>query len=703
MVIPMRKNTNPGSVINTAKLLVVSLFCLATPLVVFAESEVKGKIINSPVKIENSANIAAGSDNKAKHSSVSLKKARLSGTVINSVQSKAATNVAAGKRNIASQGSVSISRGTVKGVVSNKVTTKSTSNLAVGSSNQANQSSVSVKISRVKGTVSNTSKGSNMINAAVGRRNQANQSAVIIKNSSISGKVVNSSVGSSKVNIASGKNNKANQGSVVIGNSRIRGSVINKSTMQKSTNIAVGTNNSASQGAIVIGGAQVDGAVVNIVTGENSVNAAVGYGSEANQASIVIDGEQVGSDSVATMEQSNFHEGSGNMGQEAVTLLPIPQLGPGEDERTTAAVTEAKVAREPKEHTVAQHVPGQIVFLVDNDKAGLASLERVAQKYHLNVGEQTVLKSLNRIMVVASTVKDAEEIAEALKKESGVYNSQPNYIFTTMGEKDPLSPMQNLVSMLDLREVHDQVSGKNITVAVVDTGVEVEHQDLRSSIVGYQNFISDSVYQGEIHGTAVAGIIGADINEHGIVGIAPDVSLLALRACRQVSKKSAVGECFSTSLVPSVDAAISANVDVVNLSLGAHVNDSLLSMIIDSGHERGIVFAAPVGNDPSAENIAFPASHDKVISIAGLDEHGNPLPNKRLASMADAVAPASHLFVTTPGNSYNFIDGTSLASASISGIIALSKGKKNSQDSPCLPHYNSAVPWPKQVFLFIGL
>jgi len=585
--------SNSGQVIKTAKLLVILLFCLTTPLVVFAKSAIQGNIINTPTKIENSANIAAGSDNKAMQFSVALKNTRMSGNVVNSVQSKTAVNVAAGKRNV------------------------------------------------------------------------------------------------------------ANQGSVRIENSRIRGSVMNTSTMQKSTNMAVGNNNSASQAAIVMGGAQVHGIVVNNAAVEDSINVAVGYKNEATQSSIIVDGNHTGNESAATMMQDTFHADSSSTEQEVISLLPMDRTKQGK--RSTPVYTGRKRAQNTKEQQAAQHVPGQVVFLVDNDKAGLASLDRVTQKYHLNVGEKTVLKSLNRIMVVSSTARNAAEIAEALNNESGVYNSQPNYIFATMGGKDPLSPMQNLVSMLNLQEVHGKVSGKNITVAVIDTGVEVEHQDLRPRIIGYQNFISGSVYQGEIHGTAVAGIIGADRNEYGIVGIAPNVSLLALRACRQVSKMSAMGECFSTSLVRSLDAAISAGVDVANLSLGAHVNDTLLSMMIDSGHEKGIVFTAPVGNDPTAENIAFPASHDKVISIAGLDELGNPLPNKRLASMADAVAPATHLFVTQPGNSYNFIDGTSMASASISGIIALSMEKKNGANSLCLPRFNSAVPWPRQVFLCLGL
>ena len=529
-------------------------------------------------------------------------------------------------------------------------------------------------------------------NMAVGNDNQANQSAIIIKNSSIRGTLTNSSGGNSKVNMAIGTDNKADQGSVRIENSKIRGTVTNTSTMQKSANMAVGNSNSASQAAIVMGGAQLRGIAVNNATGnatgENAINVAVGNRNEANQSSIVVDGDQAGNVSSVTMPQNNFHTASG---------------GTGQGERSTLAYTGGKRAQDREEQKAAQHVPGQVVFLVDNDKAGLAGLDRVAKKYHLEVDEKTVLKSLNRIMVVSSTAKDSAEIAKALKNESGIYNSQPNYVFATMGRQDPLSSMQNLVSLLDLHEVHRKVSGKNITVAVVDTGVEVEHEDLRARIVGHQNFISNSVYQGEIHGTAVAGIIGADKNEYGIVGIAPDVSLLALRACRQVSKTTALGECFSTSLVRSLDAAISAKVNVVNLSLGAYVNDALLSMMIDSGHEKGIVFTAPVGNDPAAENIAFPASHDKVISVAGLDELGNPLPNKRLASLADAVAPATHLFVTAPGNSYNFIDGTSLASASISGIIALSMEKKIARNPPCLPRFTSAVPWPKQVFSCLGL
>ena len=654
LVMPMMIHcSTAGPVIKAAIFCSILCHLFVTPVGVSAESVIQGDVINAPNKIEKSGNIAAGSDNQAVHSSIAVKNSRINSTIVNSGESKSAMNVAAGKRNV------------------------------------AGQSSVAVTTSTVKGTLSNTSTGKNMQNAAVGNRNQANQSATVIKNSSINATLSNTSKGEANVNMAIGADNKADQGSVRIENSKIRGTVANTSVMQKSTNMAMGTGNSASQAAIVMDGTKLRGLVANTASGENGVNVAAGYRNEASQGSIVVDGGgQAGIGSEATLHPNTLYTDVAARGQE---------------EHVAASYTGRKRAQDSEEQKAARHVPGQVIFLIDNDKAGLAGLDRVAQKYHLNVDEKTLVKSLDRIMVVSSTTKDATEIAGSLKKESGIYNPQPNYVFSTMGREDPLSSMQNLVSMLDLQEVHGKVTGRNITVAVVDTGVEVAHEDLRHRIVGHQNFISSSAYQGEIHGTAVAGIIGADKNECGIVGIAPDVSLLALRACRQVKKSAAMGECFSTSLVRSLDAAISAKVDVVNLSLGAYVNDTLLGMMIDSGHGKGIVFAAPVGNDPAAENMAFPASHDKVISVAGLDERGNPLPNKYLASMADAVAPATHLFVTSPGNGYNYIDGTSLASASISGIIALSMEKKIARNSPCLPRFKSALPWPQQVFSCIGL
>mgnify|MGYP000961141045 CR=1 FL=1 len=654
----------------------------------FAASEVVGDVINAPKAMEGGANLAAGSDNTAAHSSISLKNTKIGGIVANTMHSGSSLNVASGKNNTATQGSISVSQSTVKGGVHNSGETKNSSNLAVGRDNQASQSSVVVKNSLVGGSLSNSSVGNGSVNIAAGTRNQANQSTVTVRNSALAGTVANSAAGNLKVNAAVGTDNRAEQGAIRVENSSVRGKVVNTAQLNKSANMAVGTANSAAQGAVAFEGTRLQGMVVNAATAANAANAAVGYRNEANQASIVVDGGQPGGWVYQPPSTTVAQAYGSGPAQEVQARLPVGGRGDGKD---------------LKGGKTAQHVPGQVIFLVDNDKAGLAGLDRIAKKYGLEVGKKTVLRSLNRIMVVSSVKRDAAEVAASLKKETGIHNPQPNYVFATMGQEDPLSSMQNLVAMLDLPALHGKVSGRKVTVAVIDTGVEVEHEDLRSRLVGHQNFIDDSPYQGEVHGTAVAGIIGAANNDCGIVGIAPQVSMLALRACRQVDRDTARGECFSTSLVQSVDAAILARADVVNLSLGAYVEDDLLGVMIDSGHEQGMVFAAPVGNDPNAERLAFPASHDKVISVAGFDEQGRPLPNRRLAVMADAVAPATNIFTTIPGNGYNFIDGTSLASASITGILALARERKPGRGEFCVPRLGSAIPWSKQVYSCLDL
>ena len=678
----------PASAATAAAVWAILLGSLLLARGGFAASEVVGDVINAPKAIDRGVNLAAGNDNTAAHSSISLKNTKVGGIVVNTMHSGSSINVASGKSNTATQGSISVSQSTVKGGVHNSGATKNVNNVAVGRDNQASQSSVVVKNSLVGGSLSNSSSGSGGVNIAAGTRNQANQSTVTVRNSVLAGTVANTASGNLKVNAAVGTDNRADQGAIRVENSTIRGKATNTAQLDKSVNMSVGTANSAAQGAVALERTSLQGMVVNAATAANAANAAVGYRNEANQASIIVDGGQPGGWVYQPPSSSAVQAYGSGPAEEVQARLPVGGRADGKDLKGGRTV---------------QHVPGQVVFLVDNDKAGLAGLDRVAKKYGLEVGKKTVLRSLNRIMVVSSVKRDAAEVAASLKKEAGVHNPQPNYVFATMGQEDPLSPMQNLVAMLDLPALHGKVSGKKVTVAVIDTGVEVEHEDLRSRVVGHQNFIDDSPYQGEVHGTAVAGIIGAANNECGIVGIAPQVALLALRACRQVDRDTARGECFSTSLVQSVDAAILARADVVNLSLGAYVEDDLLGVMIDSGHEQGMVFAAPVGNDPNAERLAFPASHDKVISVAGLDEQGHPLPNRRLAVMADAVAPATNIFTTIPGNGYNFIDGTSLASASITGILALARERKPGQGESCVPRLGSAIPWSRQVYSCLDL
>lgn len=335
--------------------------------------------------------------------------------------------------------------------------------------------------------------------------------------------------------------------------------------------------------------------------------------------------------------------------------------------------------------TATAFVPGQILLITPATPEGMDTIENIGQKYGLRLLKVDDIKSLDLKMAIFQTDGVVLDTIKAIQEETDGVRVQPNYIFKTLS--DPLSRMQNIHRIFNLEKLHTQYLGKDIRVAVVDTGVDIDHQDLKDGILAYENFIDDSDYTAEIHGTAVAGVIGAAINGFGIEGVAPEAGLIACRACRQVSEQDPEGECYTTSIVMALDMAIQKDAQVVNMSFGAAVADSLLLKLIEEGAQRGIIFVAPVGNRPDQEDLVFPAAHPDVLAVAGTDENNDPFPSAQIAAKAAVSAPATNVFTTIPGDKHNFLSGTSLASAVVTGLLAVAYGKNGGVQFENLPVY----------------
>jgi subtilisin family serine protease len=116
-----------------------------------------------------------------------------------------------------------------------------------------------------------------------------------------------------------------------------------------------------------------------------------------------------------------------------------------------------------------------------------------------------------------------------------------------------------------------------------------------------------------IHGTAIAGIIASAVNNReGIIGVAPDVSITALRACWAVGDNGVAAKCSSFSLAQALELALDLQPNVINLSL-AGPDDPLLSRLLDRVIERGIVVVAAHPATPDRSH-AFPSSHPHVLT-----------------------------------------------------------------------------------------
>jgi subtilisin family serine protease len=109
--------------------------------------------------------------------------------------------------------------------------------------------------------------------------------------------------------------------------------------------------------------------------------------------------------------------------------------------------------------------------------------------------------------------------------------------------------------------------------------------------------------------------------------------------------------------------------------------------LIDKGVEKGILFVAPAGNLKSEKDLRFPASYPPVISVGGVDEQLHPYPNLEITKKAFVCAPAVNILTTVPDNKHNFLSGTSLSSAYITGLLALAFEDGAGLNKQTLPTY----------------
>jgi subtilisin family serine protease len=176
-----------------------------------------------------------------------------------------------------------------------------------------------------------------------------------------------------------------------------------------------------------------------------------------------------------------------------------------------------------------------------------------------------------------------------------------------------------------------------------------------------RNLVDGRVDVAEFHGTAVAGVIAARAdNGVGIAGIAPDATVIALRACWEPEAGGTKAVCSSFTLAKALQWALENRVGIVNLSVGGP-RDRLLDRLLDAATARGVIVVAAV--DPSAAKGSFPASNRGVLAVSDVEGQDSPV--------AVMVAPGRDVPTSIPGKQWGFVSGSSFAAAHVTGLVAL--------------------------------
>lgn len=322
-------------------------------------------------------------------------------------------------------------------------------------------------------------------------------------------------------------------------------------------------------------------------------------------------------------------------------------------------------------------VPGQVLAALKAGPTNAISqiVNDLAQRYAVRALRTFELKTIDLSVVVFETPEKASigRMIFALQADPRVLFAQPNYLSRTAAvHTDPLASLQYGPRVIRADQVHGRTTGRGIRVAVVDTGIDTRHPDLRGRIVERANFVpGEELVEEEVHGTLIAGVIAARAdNGVGIYGVAPEAELLAIRACRAAAKDHPEGMCTSEGLARGIDYALLHDARVINLSLGGPA-DLLLPPLIDRAMKLGTVIVAAAGNAGPGGRAPYPAALSTVIAVTAVDAKNGLYPPATRGEFIDLAAPGVEVMSTMPGERFGTSSGTSLAAAHVSGVVAL--------------------------------
>lgn len=212
-----------------------------------------------------------------------------------------------------------------------------------------------------------------------------------------------------------------------------------------------------------------------------------------------------------------------------------------------------------------------------------------------------------------------------------------------------------------------QVSdGGGVTVAVIDSGCDLDHEDLKNNYVQGKNFVDNKdPYDDNSHGTHVAGTICARNNSIGVVGVAPETKIMPIKVF------GSDGRGDNRTVSAAVVWAADHGADILCMSLGSPSRSIDLEKAIDYAITKGSVPFCAAGNGGEVSSIYYPAKYEQTISIGAVD---NKLMRAYFTCKGielDFLAPGFNILSTVPGNKYALMSGTSMANPFVVGCASL--------------------------------
>ncbi|MDQ3547217.1 MAG: S8 family serine peptidase, partial [Chloroflexota bacterium] len=285
-------------------------------------------------------------------------------------------------------------------------------------------------------------------------------------------------------------------------------------------------------------------------------------------------------------------------------------------------------------------------------------------------------------LLIYDDAASAAEALAALRQNPDVLSVEPNAgrELAWVPDEESYAEQQWWLDLIDAPDGWNISTGIEETiVAVIDSGVSPTHPDLASRLLPGYNAVDGSSDASDIdgHGTHVAGIIAAQDNGFGTVGVAMDVLILPIRVV------DAAGDIDVSDEIEAIYWAVDNGADVINLSLGAEEYIQAEREAIQYAYNSGVVVVAAAGN--AFNEVSYPGNYDEVIAAGSLKADGYPAPFTSRITRVDVSAPGESIY--SPGwdgfygdywddifySDNAAVSGTSFSSAIVTGLVALIK------------------------------
>ncbi len=226
------------------------------------------------------------------------------------------------------------------------------------------------------------------------------------------------------------------------------------------------------------------------------------------------------------------------------------------------------------------------------------------------------------------------------------------------------------VDRVDAELVHPTYKGTGVKVAVLDTGIDLDHPDM--AVAGNVTFVGGTVNGDDDngHGTMVAGIVGALDNDIGVVGVAPEAALYSVKVVDYN------GSALVSWILSGIQWATANSMQVINMSFGSPMNfPDTIKTALNNAYSAGIVIVAGAGNSGNPEgtgnNIWSPARIPSVIAVGATNEQDVRCSTSSTGYELELMAPGNNIYTTAMGGGYGYLTTTSSASPHVAGVAAL--------------------------------